>query len=170
MKETKTCTKCGRELPVSEYYKSKRTGDGLHAWCKKCVCKSSNDAKKKRKEQTLCESNMCEPAFSICGFNLTKIEEEVIKTAIRFYRDLPMESVAKALNISPRTMSRKLVEYGIVLDDVRQNSSYDVSNLKTIDDYEPRELLKALWNKGYDGHFFTYVKQEMSLSKLFGSK
>lgn len=34
---TKKCSKCGRELPVSEFYvKKKGAADGLQAWCKRC--------------------------------------------------------------------------------------------------------------------------------------
>jgi len=33
---TKKCTKCRRELPLSEYTKNKSRSDGLQAWCKSC--------------------------------------------------------------------------------------------------------------------------------------
>lgn len=35
-KGTKVCSKCKRELPISEFYKCKIFGDGLHNRCKKC--------------------------------------------------------------------------------------------------------------------------------------
>ena len=34
---TKVCTKCGRELPLSEFSKDKKTKDGLFCWCKSCT-------------------------------------------------------------------------------------------------------------------------------------
>ena len=34
--KTKVCTKCGRELPLSEFNKDKATKDGLTYWCKLC--------------------------------------------------------------------------------------------------------------------------------------
>ena len=34
--KTKVCTKCGRELPLSEFHKDKLTNDGLRSWCKSC--------------------------------------------------------------------------------------------------------------------------------------
>ena len=34
--ETKTCSKCGRELPVTEFNKHNRTPDGLQKWCREC--------------------------------------------------------------------------------------------------------------------------------------
>lgn len=32
--KTKRCPKCGRELPLSEFYSSRTTCDGLQSWCK----------------------------------------------------------------------------------------------------------------------------------------
>ena len=32
----KKCTKCGRELPLSEFTKNKSRRDGLQVWCKSC--------------------------------------------------------------------------------------------------------------------------------------
>lgn len=32
----KTCTKCGKILPVTEFYKHKQKKDGLDSWCKNC--------------------------------------------------------------------------------------------------------------------------------------
>lgn len=34
--ETKKCSKCGRELPVSEFWKNASTEDGLQTYCKDC--------------------------------------------------------------------------------------------------------------------------------------
>lgn len=34
--KTKVCSKCGRELPTSEFYTSKRSKDGLQNYCKEC--------------------------------------------------------------------------------------------------------------------------------------
>lgn len=44
-KETKVCSKCGRELPISEYHKESRRKDGLSLHCKECEKERS---KKKR--------------------------------------------------------------------------------------------------------------------------
>ena len=35
--KTKVCTKCGRELPLSEFTKDKRRADGLQYRCKSCM-------------------------------------------------------------------------------------------------------------------------------------
>lgn len=34
--ETKKCNKCGRELPLSEFYKSSNAKDGFQRHCKDC--------------------------------------------------------------------------------------------------------------------------------------
>ena len=34
--ETKICSKCGRELPISEFYKNKQAKDGLQCHCRSC--------------------------------------------------------------------------------------------------------------------------------------
>ena len=44
-KGTKVCSKCGRELPISEYYKESRRKDGLSLYCKEC---EKERGKKKR--------------------------------------------------------------------------------------------------------------------------
>lgn len=36
-KGTKVCSRCGRELPVSEFHKDKRTNDGINSYCRKCA-------------------------------------------------------------------------------------------------------------------------------------
>lgn len=36
MENTKICSKCGRELPLSEFNKCKCNKDGLQFWCKNC--------------------------------------------------------------------------------------------------------------------------------------
>ena len=36
MEQLKKCSKCGRELPVSEFWKNASTEDGLQTYCKEC--------------------------------------------------------------------------------------------------------------------------------------
>lgn len=36
MENFKKCSKCGRELPVSEFWKNASTEDGLQTYCKEC--------------------------------------------------------------------------------------------------------------------------------------
>lgn len=44
----KKCTRCGRELPVTEFYKKSNAADGLQDWCKECF-KEANKQQRKRK-------------------------------------------------------------------------------------------------------------------------
>lgn len=36
-KQTKVCAKCGRELPVDNFYKHSKSKDGLQPYCKECT-------------------------------------------------------------------------------------------------------------------------------------
>lgn len=39
--DTKTCTKCDKEKPLSDFSKKKSRKDGLNTWCKSCMNESS---------------------------------------------------------------------------------------------------------------------------------
>ena len=41
--KTKVCSKCGKELPISEFYINNRTPDGLQYYCKKCMCEAQKN-------------------------------------------------------------------------------------------------------------------------------
>lgn len=49
--KTKVCSKCGRELPQSEFYKKSDSKDGLQSRCKECAIKSSSEYAKKSREK-----------------------------------------------------------------------------------------------------------------------
>ena len=48
--ETRTCKKCGRTLPLSEFHKSGRSKDGLSFVCEDCVKKTRKDKKLQKME------------------------------------------------------------------------------------------------------------------------
>lgn len=48
--ETKVCTKCGRELPLSDFYNNKSKKDGKTSECKYCYKEYSDANKEKIKE------------------------------------------------------------------------------------------------------------------------
>lgn len=45
--KTKKCLKCGRELPVTEFYKKSNAPDGLQYRCKEC-CREASRQRNKR--------------------------------------------------------------------------------------------------------------------------
>lgn len=48
---TKVCTKCGRELPVTEFTKKANAKDGLQYYCKECNSRLSTEYARKRREK-----------------------------------------------------------------------------------------------------------------------
>jgi hypothetical protein len=47
--ETKKCSKCGRELPRSEFHSHSSTKDGLQSQCKECAREAARIANRKRR-------------------------------------------------------------------------------------------------------------------------
>jgi hypothetical protein len=41
---TKTCSKCQKALPISEFHRSRSSGDGLYGWCKSCYLLAQRDS------------------------------------------------------------------------------------------------------------------------------
>lgn len=44
--KTKKCTRCGRELPVTEFHKKRMSLDGLQSWCKECFREAEKQQRK----------------------------------------------------------------------------------------------------------------------------
>lgn len=49
MEELKRCSRCGRELPRTDFHKSASKKDGLQSECKECRCQIDKDSRVKRK-------------------------------------------------------------------------------------------------------------------------
>lgn len=65
MEETKICTKCGRELPTSMFYRSAKMKDGLQSHCKDCKrAYSAEYQKEKRKKGIEHSESALMPIFS----------------------------------------------------------------------------------------------------------
>jgi hypothetical protein len=63
----KKCPKCKNIKSLDDFYKDKRTPDGLYSICKKChIEKTSNNILKKTKEKTKNEWNKLQPRCIIC--------------------------------------------------------------------------------------------------------
>lgn len=63
---TKKCSKCGRELPSSEFYVKNSAADGLQAWCKEC---------QKERVRTNYTNNHCNP--DLAQFTPRQLIEEL---------------------------------------------------------------------------------------------
>lgn len=48
--KTKVCSKCGRELPLSEFHKKTKSKDGLQSCCKECGNKAASEYARRKKE------------------------------------------------------------------------------------------------------------------------
>ena len=48
---TKVCTKCGRELPVTEFNRNRRMKDGRQSECRECIAKLGKVSRKKLNER-----------------------------------------------------------------------------------------------------------------------
>ena len=49
--ENKVCRKCGKELPTSEFFASKKAKDGLHSYCKSCSMEVAKESQRRRREK-----------------------------------------------------------------------------------------------------------------------
>lgn len=49
--EEKTCTRCGAAKPAAEFYKQRKSKDGLHAWCKDCFKKQARERKERKRAE-----------------------------------------------------------------------------------------------------------------------
>lgn len=48
---TKRCPKCGRELPVTEFYSNKHNKDGLQDKCKECQAEWNREYQKRKRQE-----------------------------------------------------------------------------------------------------------------------
>lgn len=189
--ETKVCSKCGRELPTSEFHAHKNAKDGLQAFCKECHCKATTEAARKRRERKRIEAEAAKnapviptlkPADLEGGtYNLAKREKDIIVDCIKNNPNKTFDEYATMLGISNRTFYRKIHTYDLrdLIGDVRSYSEREMADaisginltkIKTLADYDDRELLEELWNRDYDGNIWKMVRKETSISKLFGKK
>ena len=54
--ETKVCKKCGRELPLSDFYTNSKAKDGYATYCKVCSNAISVEYARKRRERKKAEA------------------------------------------------------------------------------------------------------------------
>lgn len=190
--ETKVCSKCGRELPTTEFYVNKHQKDGLQSYCKECHCKATTEAARRRREKAKAEKKAeaekkapiiptLTPADLGGTYNLAKWEKDIIVDCIKNNPNKTFDEYATMLGISNRTFYRKIHTYDLrdLIGDVRSYSEREMADaisginltkVKTLADYDDRELLEELWNRDYDGNIWKMVRKETTISKLFGKK
>ena len=89
--ETKTCFKCGRELPLSSFYKHPRMGDGHLNKCKDCTKKdvSDNIAKKSQHfEWRQKERERGREKYRRLNYNKQKMRHPETRSVSSFYKKL----------------------------------------------------------------------------------
>lgn len=188
--ETKVCSRCGLELPTSEFYALKTAKDGLQSYCKKCHCAATTEAARKRRERKRAEAEAAKNAPVIPTltpkdlggtYNLAKWEKDIIVDCITNNPSKSFGEYASMLGISERTLYRKIHAHDLrnIVDDVRSYSEREMADaisginltkVKTLADYDDREILEELWNRDYDGNIWKMVRKETTISKLFGKK
>lgn len=188
--ETKVCSKCGRELPTSEFYVNKHQKDGLQSYCKECHCKATADAARKRRERKKAEAEAAKnaPVIPVLTskdlggtYNLAKWEKDIIVDCITNNPSKSFGEYASMLGVSERTLYRKIHAHDLrdIISDARSYSEREMADaisginltkVKTLADYDDRELLEELHNRDYDGNIWKMVRKETTISKLFGKK
>lgn len=188
--ETKVCPECGRELPTSEFYVSNKHKDGLQTYCKKCHCAKTTEAARKRRERKRAEEEAEKnaPVIPVLTnkdlggtYNLAKWEKDIIVDCITNNPKKSFSEYASMLGVSERTLYRKIHTHDLrdIVNDVRSYSEREMADaisginltkVKTLADYDDRELLEELWNRDYDGNIWKMVRKETTISKLFGKK
>lgn len=193
--ETKVCKKCGRELPLANFSKNTNNKDGLQPMCKECVSAYMKEYKKRKKEcgyipKKKSKKNVNVPTPVIekivvnelrSSYNLAKWEKDIIVDCVTSNPDKSFSHYAELLGISERTFYRKIYQHDLrdLINDVKSFSEREMADaisginltkVKTLADYEDKELLEELWKRDYDGNIWKMVRHETVLSKLFGKK
>ena len=163
--ETKVCSHCKRELPIENFYRGK---DGRYqSWCKDCKKEEyllqASESTKRRRATKEARTASASPIV-INTYNIEEAKKIILKRLMTDMPDNTVNSYGKILGLSPLTVKAKMEE----LDSIDVSETYINREEKRLTDYTPRELLKALYDLGYEGTFYTYVRQENTLSHLFG--
>lgn len=188
--ETKVCSKCGRELPITEFYALKTSKDGLQSKCKRCHCEATTEAARRRRERQKAEAEAAKNAPVIPTltprdldgtYNLAKWEKDIIVDCINNNPHKSFGEYASMLGISERMLYRKIHAHDLrdIISDARSYSEREMADaisgvnltkVKTLADYDDRDILEELWKRDYDGNIWKMVRKETIISKLFGKK
>lgn len=127
--ETKKCSCCGKELPLSEFYLNKSKHDGHSNYCKECNKQIQRDFAALKK----------------------------VKMANAKHEE---EQKAKAM---AEVQNQEVVVQLKPVEPVRE---------KTLDDFQPRELIKHLYKLGYrieDNRLVCYVRQTVNVKDIINA-
>lgn len=147
--ETKHCGKCGRDLPLSEFYVSKVTGK-YQAWCKdcqkaRCRKKSFNPEIKAREV----DDKINKVINGIYSNRIAKLVEEGRK----------QEEEKKKEEKKPQPVKPIQPSIGQMISMLRQDKEFDLK-----DWFTPRELINALYDLGYRGELSIMIEHKVKLS------
>lgn len=141
MSATKVCKKCGKELPVTEFYNNRANKDGLSDYCRECTkaynkehCKKPSTVKKAE------ESVQVSPAVGETVNNFLNKKPEAEKV------------------ITPYTLSE--VATVELIKELRGR------NIPVLVNYTPIDLMHKLVKLGYLGKLVYYEKKEIDLSRF----
>ena len=108
------CCICGQDLPEESFYPSELKGHRKPR-CRECHKKKKNEKKKKRGEGVMYVNGR----LSVCKEHSTSIywSGNMISTLKRHFPTTKNAELADLLGVSPRTISRKAKELGLVKDE-----------------------------------------------------
>lgn len=94
----KTCTRCGKDTPLSNFYKELRSKDGLRSDCKDCSATRNAASYTSHREERLAQRKLYnkinKEQKSAYDANRYNSDKEQRKNAVRIYREANKELVA----------------------------------------------------------------------------
>ena len=176
-------------MPIEKFSKG-HGKDGLQIYCKECVSAYMKEYAEKKKARKKAEKEAAKNAPIIPTlttkdlggtYNLAKWEKDIIVDCITNNPSKSFGEYASMLGISERTLYRKIHAHDLrdIISDARSYSEREMADaisginltkVKTLADYDDRELLEELHNRDYDGNIWKMVRKETTISKLFGKK
>lgn len=136
--KTQLCSKCGRELPLSEFYYQSSRGT-YTSWCKECY-KERNKSPEFRQRQK---------------------EYAAIK-ALRMANEVEFnqkEQVKNQTAIQVEKKETKELSLSEMIKTIKSSKDFDLKEFFT-----PRELINALYDLGYRGELSIMVEHKLKLS------
>ena len=144
--QLKHCSKCGRDLPLSEFYLS-RTRGTYQAWCKDCQkarCRTAENKQRRKESYAIKALRMANQVES------GKYAEEIKKTVEMTKPIEKPKPIAKP--IKEPTLNELVIT-------VKKHKDFDLKDFFT-----PRELINAIYDLGYRGELSIMIEHKVKLS------